>query len=168
MMGRGYYAVNVNSSTHPCCELCEYMCMFYNLMYAYFFSVRGAGIRWNMSLIVRTGLRYTKRVNVYREISFWGSSGVSEWNKAYSEAEKIVGYPTSFMSLRCFLSDELSNVALHMRKLVGTKHPLLKTARYVHVLSCTIFITWKNSTWTFIEARILGRTTGKAYVLFFK
>lgn len=33
------------------------------------------------------------------------------------------------MSLRCLLSDELSNVAMHVRKLVGTKHPLLNTAR---------------------------------------
>lgn len=46
-----------------------------------------------------------------------------------SDAEKIVGYPTSFMSLRCLLSDELSNVAMHVRKLVGTQHPLLSTAR---------------------------------------
>ncbi|XP_005110593.1 decaprenyl-diphosphate synthase subunit 2 [Aplysia californica] len=55
-----------------------------------------------------------------------GDTGVS---KAVSEAEKIVGYPTSFLSLRCLFSDELSTVALHIRKLVGTKHPLLKTAR---------------------------------------
>lgn len=40
-----------------------------------------------------------------------------------------MGYPTSFMSLRCLLSDELSNVAMHIRKLVGTQHPLLNTAR---------------------------------------
>ncbi|XP_064614725.1 all trans-polyprenyl-diphosphate synthase PDSS2-like [Liolophura sinensis] len=52
-----------------------------------------------------------------------------EWNKVVSDAEKIVGYPTSFMNLRCLLSDEIANVAMHMRKLVGTKHPLLKTAR---------------------------------------
>lgn len=61
--------------------------------------------------------------------SFWGSSKPNEWQKAVSDAEKIVGYPTSFMSLRCLLSDEISNVAIHMTKLVGTKHPLLKTAR---------------------------------------
>ncbi|KAK3098719.1 hypothetical protein FSP39_022387 [Pinctada imbricata] len=58
----------------------------------------------------------------------WGSKP-DEWNKAVSDAEKIVGYPTSFMSLRCLLSDEFSNIAMHMRKLVGTKHPILKTAR---------------------------------------
>ncbi|NXX45942.1 DLP1 synthase, partial [Tricholaema leucomelas] len=51
------------------------------------------------------------------------------WSEVVSEAEKIVGYPTSFMSLRCLLSDELSNIAMQVRKLVGTKHPLLDTAR---------------------------------------
>eukprot|EP00493_Phyllostaurus_siculus_P022564 UN22898 len=64
-----------------------------------------------------------------KQISFWKTSSLTYWSKAVSEAEKIVGYPTSFMSLRCLLSDELSNVAMNMRKLVGTKHPLLKTAR---------------------------------------
>ena len=65
-----------------------------------------------------------------RMASIWGSSAkVTDWNRAVSEAEKIVGYSTSFLSLRCLLSDELSNVAMHMRKLVGTGHPLLKTAR---------------------------------------
>ncbi|KAH3736348.1 all trans-polyprenyl-diphosphate synthase PDSS2-like [Dreissena polymorpha] len=59
----------------------------------------------------------------------WNQPKTSDWKKAVSEAEKIVGYPTSFMSLRCLLSDELANVALQVRKLVGTKHPLLKTAR---------------------------------------
>lgn len=53
----------------------------------------------------------------------------SPWSQVVSEAEKIVGYPTSFMSLRCLLSDELSNIAMQVRKLVGTKHPLLDTAR---------------------------------------
>ncbi|KAM6459535.1 all trans-polyprenyl-diphosphate synthase PDSS2 isoform 1-T1 [Liasis olivaceus] len=56
-------------------------------------------------------------------------SSASHWSKVVSEAEKIVGYPTSFMSLRCLLSDELSNIAMQVRKLVGTKHPLLDTAR---------------------------------------
>uniref|UniRef100_A0ABM0M5Z4 Uncharacterized protein LOC102803371 n=1 Tax=Saccoglossus kowalevskii TaxID=10224 RepID=A0ABM0M5Z4_SACKO len=69
--------------------------------------------------------------HIHRDISFlgFGSPEHSAWSKAVSEAEKLVGYPTSFMSLRCLLSDELSNVALQVRKLVGTNHPLLKTAR---------------------------------------
>ncbi|CAJ1074052.1 decaprenyl-diphosphate synthase subunit 2 isoform X1 [Xyrichtys novacula] len=64
-----------------------------------------------------------------RALSLFSSSGPSNWTKVVSDAEKIVGYPTSFMSLRCLLSDELSNVAMHVRKLVGTQHPLLNTAR---------------------------------------
>ncbi|XP_030627454.1 all trans-polyprenyl-diphosphate synthase PDSS2 [Chanos chanos] len=64
-----------------------------------------------------------------RNLSIFSNPSPSYWNKVVSDAEKIVGYPTSFMSLRCLLSDELSNVAMHVRKLVGTKHPLLNTAR---------------------------------------
>ncbi|KAL7889213.1 hypothetical protein AOLI_G00014710 [Acnodon oligacanthus] len=64
-----------------------------------------------------------------RTLSIFSSSSPSNWTKVVSDAEKIVGYPTSFMSLRCLLSDELSNIAMHVRKLVGTKHPLLNTAR---------------------------------------
>ncbi|XP_051881181.1 decaprenyl-diphosphate synthase subunit 2 isoform X2 [Pristis pectinata] len=59
----------------------------------------------------------------------YSTTSPSSWTKVVSEAEKIVGYPTSFMSLRCLLSDELSNIALHVRKLFGTKHPLISTAR---------------------------------------
>lgn len=65
-----------------------------------------------------------------RRCLFSGSpSPASHWSQVVSEAEKIVGYPTSFLSLRCLLSDELSNIAMQVRKLVGTKHPLLNTAR---------------------------------------
>lgn len=64
-----------------------------------------------------------------RTLSLFSSTGSSTWSKVVSDAEKIVGYPTSFMSLRCLLSDELSNVAMHVRKLVGSQHPLLNTAR---------------------------------------
>lgn len=62
----------------------------------------------------------------------WSQENVAkkdDFNKALSDAEKLVGYPTSFLSLRCLLSDELSNVAIYMKRLVGSKHPLLKTAR---------------------------------------
>lgn len=73
-----------------------------------------------------------RRCQLYRFATWpWSdtSSKPPSWSKAVSDAEKIVGYPTSFMSLRCLLSDEISNVAMLMRKLVGTRHPLLKTAR---------------------------------------
>lgn len=66
---------------------------------------------------------------IRRYIGILGFSKPNEWNKVVSDAEKIVGYPTSFLSLRCLLSDELANVALQMRRLVGTRHPLLQTAK---------------------------------------
>ncbi|XP_072821769.1 all trans-polyprenyl-diphosphate synthase PDSS2 isoform X3 [Vicugna pacos] len=67
---------------------------------------------------------------IFSVVSWRGQSSRSpaHWNQVVSEAEKIVGYPTSFMSLRCLLSDELSNIAMQVRKLVGTQHPLLTTA----------------------------------------
>ncbi|XP_048769826.2 all trans-polyprenyl-diphosphate synthase PDSS2-like isoform X2 [Ostrea edulis] len=77
-----------------------------------------------------TFLHHCTRINVpMRAISGFSSKTYDDWNKAVSDAEKIVGYPTSYMSLRCLISDEFSNVAMHLRKLVGTRHPLLKTAR---------------------------------------
>uniref|UniRef100_A0A1A8S8D2 Prenyl (Decaprenyl) diphosphate synthase, subunit 2 n=1 Tax=Nothobranchius rachovii TaxID=451742 RepID=A0A1A8S8D2_9TELE len=74
--------------------------------------------------------RLSMSIRGQRTLSLFSSqSGPSNWSKVVSDAEKIVGYPTSFMSLRCLLSDELSNVAMLVRKLVGTQHPLLNTAR---------------------------------------
>lgn len=64
-----------------------------------------------------------------RRSSIAQHSSKPDWNRAVSEAEKIVGYPTSFLSLRWILSDEIANVALHLRKLVGSSHPLLKTTK---------------------------------------
>ncbi|XP_023321309.1 decaprenyl-diphosphate synthase subunit 2 [Eurytemora carolleeae] len=54
---------------------------------------------------------------------------VNKWNKAVTEAEKLVGYPTSYMSLRSLMSDDITNMAVHMRKIVGSDHPVLKTAK---------------------------------------
>lgn len=45
---------------------------------------------------------------------------VPQWSKVIREAEKIVGYPTSFMNLRWLLSDEFANLAMHLRKIVST------------------------------------------------
>ena len=74
-------------------------------------------------------LRRCGRGGGRRGLSGGGPPSAAPWSQVVSEAEKIVGYPTSFMSLRCLLSDELSNIAMQVRKLVGTKHPLLDTAR---------------------------------------
>lgn len=53
----------------------------------------------------------------------------SHWNRAVSEAEKIVGYPSSYLNLRCLFNDDIANIAIHIRKLVGTNHPLLRIGK---------------------------------------
>lgn len=52
-----------------------------------------------------------------------------DWNRTVIDAEKVVGYPTSFLSLRWLLSDEIANIAINLKKLIITNHPLLKTAK---------------------------------------
>ncbi|KAL4713043.1 hypothetical protein ACJJTC_001097 [Scirpophaga incertulas] len=56
---------------------------------------------------------------------------IAQWTKVIKEAEKIVGYPTSFMNLRWLLSDEFANLAMHLRKVVDSNHPIIKTAKTV-------------------------------------
>ncbi|KAL0868884.1 hypothetical protein ABMA27_007224 [Loxostege sticticalis] len=56
---------------------------------------------------------------------------LAQWGKVIRQAEKIVGYPTSFMNLRWLLSDEFANLAMHLRKVVDTNHPIIKTAKTV-------------------------------------
>ncbi|XP_027459251.2 decaprenyl-diphosphate synthase subunit 2 isoform X3 [Zalophus californianus] len=76
-------------------------------------------------------LWWSSSLDTISSVGSWrgqSSRSPAHWNQVVSEAEKIVGYPTSFMSLRCLLSDELSNIAMQVRKLVGTQHPLLTTA----------------------------------------
>lgn len=82
--------------------------------------------------LTNDGAISTACLNRHHSVSMSTSSPAyqrPDWNRAVSEAEKIVGYPTSFLSLRWLLSDEIANVALHLRKLVGSNHPLLKTAK---------------------------------------
>lgn len=46
-----------------------------------------------------------------------------------SDAEKLVGYPTSLMSVRALMDDDFANIAVHMRKLIGSEHPVLHTVK---------------------------------------
>ncbi|XP_072397645.1 all trans-polyprenyl-diphosphate synthase PDSS2-like [Diabrotica undecimpunctata] len=57
------------------------------------------------------------------------TKSIEHRDRAVIEAEKIVGYPTSFLNLRWLLNDEVANIAVHLKKLIGTKHPLVHTAR---------------------------------------
>ena len=60
-----------------------------------------------------------------------------EWTSILNKAEKIVGYPTSFLNLRYLVSDEVAHFANLLRKLMQTKHPLIKMARQLVVNSDT-------------------------------
>ena len=57
------------------------------------------------------------------------SSRQDDLTRALSDAEKIVGYPTSFLNLRYLLNDEISNIAMYMKRFAMSKHPMLRTAR---------------------------------------
>ena len=59
------------------------------------------------------------------------ASPAKEWNKILSKAEKVVGYPTSFLSLRLLASDEVAHFANLLRKMMQTKHPLIKMAKRI-------------------------------------
>ncbi|KAI9553072.1 hypothetical protein GHT06_020963 [Daphnia sinensis] len=63
--------------------------------------------------------------------SLFASSQVyqTSWVQAVSNAEKVVGFPTSFLSLRSVANDEISNIAVYLKKLIGTGHPLITTAK---------------------------------------
>ena len=69
------------------------------------------------------------RPSLHVQRSIWSSSRQDDLTQALSDAEKLVGYPTSFLNLRYLLSDEISNVAMYMKRFAMSKHPLLRTAR---------------------------------------
>lgn len=64
------------------------------------------------------------------QLSYQRQPVKNSWNQTLSNAEKIVGYEKSFLSLSNLLNDEVAQIALHLRKLVGSSHPLVNTAKY--------------------------------------
>jgi len=50
-----------------------------------------------------------------------------EWNRAVSRAEKLVGFPTS--AFHEFMRDDAMNMQDHMKKLMGSGHPVLKSLK---------------------------------------
>ena len=56
-----------------------------------------------------------------------------EWNRAVASAENLVGFPTSAIQLRSLLTDDVTSMSGHLRKLMGSDHPILRTLkRLVH------------------------------------
>ncbi|XP_049882451.1 all trans-polyprenyl-diphosphate synthase PDSS2-like [Pectinophora gossypiella] len=51
------------------------------------------------------------------------STASTNWSNIIREAEKVVGYPTSFINLRqCLQSDDLANLTVYLKKLIGNNH----------------------------------------------
>ncbi|XP_063702467.1 all trans-polyprenyl-diphosphate synthase PDSS2-like [Culicoides brevitarsis] len=69
-----------------------------------------------------------KKVHLMPKLELNSSSRCyfSDLNRAVSEAEKVVGYPSFFLNMRCLMSPK---VAFSLKKLDGNDHLLLKTAK---------------------------------------
>ena len=53
-----------------------------------------------------------------------------EWNRAVASAEKMVGFPTSLLNLQSLMmNDDVTGMTDHMRKLMGSDHPVLKSMK---------------------------------------
>ncbi|TRY63137.1 hypothetical protein TCAL_12303 [Tigriopus californicus] len=52
-----------------------------------------------------------------------------QWNKNVAEAEKLVGFPTSMMSFQNLMDNDVTSMTSHVKKLLGSGHPLLKTLK---------------------------------------
>ncbi|XP_004925742.1 all trans-polyprenyl-diphosphate synthase PDSS2 [Bombyx mori] len=81
------------------------------------------------TVILTQQIRYETTMTSVTQEDFVFKPPLTHWSKLIREAEKIVGYPTSFMNLRWLLSDEFANLAMHLRKVVGSNHPIVKTAK---------------------------------------
>lgn len=56
---------------------------------------------------------------------------ISSFSQHLLDAERLVGYPTSLLGLKHMLGDELAVLASHLKRLIGSNHPVVNTARWV-------------------------------------
>lgn len=80
--------------------------------------------RWG---ILSSSMLLSRTYSFYSKILEGFNKPPSSEKAVLKEAEAVVGYPTSFLNLKFLLSDEVANIGFHLRKLIGTKHPLLTT-----------------------------------------
>lgn len=86
-------------------------------------------------------IRLETTMSILTQEDFGFRPPVAQWSKVIREAEKIVGYPTSFMNLRWLLSDEFANLAMHLRKVVSTEastSALIMTKNFIISMSLLI------------------------------
>ena len=68
-----------------------------------------------------------------------------EWNRAVSHAEKLVGFPSSAFHLQTLMSDDVTGITEHMRKLMGSDHPVLKSLKRLVIHGGQVCINCINS-----------------------
>ena len=78
----------------------------------------------------RTGHRSTFR-NYWmaRPSGARGTALGTNWDRAINDAKSVIGSCPSQIGLKTLMSDEISHIKTHLRKLVGTQHPFLETAK---------------------------------------
>jgi hypothetical protein len=92
--------------------------------------VKNANVAGRLALLNRYQKRAARALSSsYNNIYDSKSPGKYDWTMAIREAEKLVGYQTSLATLKWLMNDSTVNMALQLRKLVGTKHPMMKTTK---------------------------------------
>jgi hypothetical protein len=86
---------------------------------------------WRKSLTLKNSFLVVRNLSTTSQITTEKLNHKTrfEWNKVLSDAEKLVEYHTSSLGLKYLLSEEFTNLALHLRKLVGSSHPIVDTAK---------------------------------------
>lgn len=104
-------------------------------------KMNGVSLRWSSSMNTFTKLATARWLisnpqntccRSRAAFSFWSSTtNGNGLQKAISDAEKLVGYPTTYNSLKYIIDDEEqpANILGLAKKIVGSGHPLLSTAR---------------------------------------
>jgi len=93
-----------------------------------------------------------------RMFSFWFSNG-NGLEKAVTNAEKLVGYPNTFSSLKYLAEEEPANFLSLAKKLVGSGHPLISIAR--DLLSQDSHIGHHlGGLWVLLLSKAAGHETG--------
>ena len=79
-----------------------------------------------LSKLLKCGTRYE---GVHRYSTNLSPAMKPDWNRAVYDAERIIGSQTSPLKVFGGLGNELTGIAMHARKLIGSPHPLLTHAK---------------------------------------
>jgi len=80
-------------------------------------------------LLIRQIYKQTVSVNSSYSVQTVKLPKQHEWNRAVASAEKMVGFPTSIFNMQSLMNDDVTGMTDHMRKLMGSDHPVLKSMK---------------------------------------